>query len=62
MFIAGNSAKVVKHAHSKPLTRKAALDKAVAISQKGWRAWVEHYQTGKRLFENDAERNYQLAR
>ena len=62
MFISGSATKVVKHAEDRPLPRKVALDKAVAISRNGWRVWIEHYQTGKRLFENDAERSYRLAR
>lgn len=38
-----------------PLRRADALEDARAVAQNGWRVWVEHAQTGKRIFESDAE-------
>lgn len=36
-----------------PQTRKACLD--AAITKNTWRCWVEHHETGKRVYENALE-------
>lgn len=43
-----------------PFRRTEALESAkkVADNGGGWRVWVEHAETGKRIFESEAEVNH----
>ncbi len=44
-----------------PQRRARALDGAATITKNGWRCWVEHKDTGKRIFENPAETAHRQA-
>lgn len=57
-YAMGNTARIVS-AHGNPLSRKEALEGAAVIEKNGWRVWVEHHVTGKRIFEGDREREHQ---
>jgi hypothetical protein len=57
MYVAGNPAmftKVTANA-SNPLSRAEAIEGAEKLAKSGWRVWVEHHQTAKRIFESEAE-------
>lgn len=41
-----------------PFRRTEALKAAKTVERNGWRAWVQHYETGKRIFESEAEQAY----
>lgn len=41
--------------------RGDALAGAATVAANGWRVWVEHAVTGKRIFESDVEKMYQQA-
>lgn len=41
--------------------RSDALAGAAKVAANGWRVWVEHVDTGKRIFESDVEKTYQQA-
>jgi hypothetical protein len=57
-YVAGNTNRVISEA-SNPQSRKAAIEGANVVSRNGWRVWIEHYQTGKRLYENELEKAHQ---
>ncbi|WP_316157795.1 hypothetical protein [Cupriavidus sp. BIC8F] len=38
-----------------PKTRADALADASKVALNGWRVWVEHAETGVRIFESEAE-------
>ena len=64
-YVAGNPAmfsKVITSAGS-PMKRSEALNGAQTIGANGggWRVWVDHAETGKRIFESDAEKLYAVA-
>lgn len=55
MYALGNTGRVTGDA-ANPQTRKSALDGAATIASNcGWRVWVEHHETKKRIFESPAE-------
>jgi len=47
----GNSNRVIEHADN-PQNRSSALNSAAVVANNGWEVWVEHAQTGKRIFES----------
>lgn len=56
-YVTGNPeiyTKVITDAQS-PLKRNAALEAAQRIANNGWRCWVEHKDTAKRIFESPRE-------
>lgn len=65
MYVAGNPAmfsQVFANADN-PCTRKDALEGANTIANNGggWRLWVEHNDTGERIFESPAEIEFRQA-
>jgi hypothetical protein len=48
MYVAGNPGifKTVRSDSGNPMKRSAALDCANKLSDKNWRVWVQHSQTG----------------
>lgn len=62
-YVVGNPAMFSKviAADGGPFRRSEALDAAATVAGNGWRAWVKHYETGKRIFESEAERQFQRA-
>lgn len=56
-YVAGNPAMFSKvtEADGGPFRRAAALEACEHVARNGWRAWVEHHATGKRIFESEAE-------
>lgn len=53
-YALGNTGRVASDA-SNPHTRKSALEGAAVIDKNGWRVWVEHHTSGKRIFESSRE-------
>ncbi len=41
------------------MKRSDALAGAEVVARNGWRAWVEHHETGKRIFESEQEKAHQ---
>ncbi|AZG12044.1 MULTISPECIES: hypothetical protein [Cupriavidus] len=60
MYMLGNTARIVGDAGN-PQARKSALHVAAVIDKNGWRVWVEHHKTGKRLFESEREKTHREA-
>ena len=60
MYALGNTARVVGDAGN-PQSRKSALEGAAVIEKNGWRVWVEHHVTGKRLYEGECEKVHRKA-
>jgi hypothetical protein len=58
MYRMGTVGKVISSADN-PLTRKVALDGAAVVTKNGWRVWVEHHASGKIIYRNFAEVEYQ---
>ncbi len=60
MFVAGNPEifTKVRASSSNPMKRSDALEAAEVIESNGWRGWVEHSETGKRIFETTVEREF----
>ncbi|WP_434034797.1 hypothetical protein [Cupriavidus sp. a3] len=56
-YVAGNPAMftTVRSDADNPRTRAVALIDATKVAQNGWRVWVEHVNTGVRIFESEAE-------
>ncbi len=54
MYALGNTTRVVGDA-ANPQDRTGALGGAATIAGNGWRVWVEHKDTGKRIFESQSE-------
>lgn len=54
VYVVGNTERVVSAADN-PQTRANALSGAETVAKNGWRVWVQHHQTGKRIFESPAE-------
>lgn len=54
MYALGNTSRIVGDS-ANPQDRAGAIGGAETITKNGWRAWVEHCETGKRIFENQAE-------
>ena len=64
MFVVGNPkmfANVTANADN-PCTKQQALEGARVIDGNGggWRVWVEHKDTGKRIFESSSEVKHRL--
>ena len=64
-FVAGNPkmfTKVITAAGS-PMKRSEALESAVTIecNGSGWRVWVQHAETGARIFESASEKDHQAS-
>lgn len=61
-YVAGNPAMFSKvtTAAGSPMKRSEALDGAQTIEANGggWRVWVEHAATEKRIYESAAEKQY----
>lgn len=60
MYVLGNTARIVGDAGN-PQARQSALHLAAVVDKNGWRVWVEHHKTGKRLFESDREKAHREA-
>lgn len=59
-YVAGNPAmfsRVTTDAAG-AIKRSEALEGAANVAQNGWRVWVEHVVTGKRIFESEVEKVY----
>lgn len=41
-----------------PLRRSEALESALQVAGNRWRVWIEHKDTGARIFESEAETKY----
>lgn len=54
MYHCGTNAAVTANADN-PLSRAQALEGAATIARNGWRVWVEHAQSGKRIFDSPAQ-------
>ncbi|WP_432263496.1 hypothetical protein [Cupriavidus sp. TMH.W2] len=56
-YVAGNPAMFtkVRSDADNPRTRAGALADASKVAKNGWRVWVEHADTGVRIFESEAE-------
>ena len=59
-YIAGNPEMFtkVRNNASNPMKRSEALAAAEKIGNNQWRVWVEHHETGKRIYESDVEIAY----
>lgn len=57
MYAVGNTGRVVGDA-ANPQDRAGALGGAATVATNGWRVWVEHKDTGKRIFESAAEQQH----
>lgn len=59
-YIAGNPAMFsqVRTDAGGPYRRAEALAVAERVAGNDWRVWVEHCETGKRIFESEAEQQY----
>lgn len=60
MYAAGNTGRVIGDS-ANPQDRTGALSGAVTVTESGWRVWVEHKDTGKRIFESEVEKQHQAA-
>jgi len=60
MYALGNTDRVVGDAGN-PQARRSALEGAAVIDKNGWRVWVEHHETGKRIFESEREKAHREA-
>ena len=60
MYEAGRTGRVIGDAEN-PQRRASALQGAATIERNGWRVWVEHHQTGKRIFQSELEVAHQKA-
>lgn len=41
-----------------PFIRHKALESAERLAKNGWRVWVEHKETGERIYESEMEKLY----
>lgn len=59
-FVAGNPSMFSKvtTAAGSPMLRSDALEGAEIVSKHGWRVWVEHAESQKRIFESAAEKQF----
>lgn len=55
MYTLGTTARITGDS-ANPQTRRNALEGAAVIERNGWRVWVEHHTTGKRIYESVAEK------
>ena len=56
-YFAGNTGRLFSDA-SNPQRRTDVLVAARQVEANGWRAWVEHSDTGRRIFESKQEREH----
>ena len=56
-YVVGNPAMFsrVTDCSDNPMSRKEALEAAQRLADNGWRVWVEHKISQKRIFESPAE-------
>lgn len=54
MYAIGNTERIAADADN-PQSRKSALAGAAVVEKNGWRVWVEHHSTGKRIYESSRE-------
>lgn len=54
MYALGNTKRIIGAAGN-PMVRAKAEEAFSTVSKNGWRCWVEHHETKKRLFENARE-------
>lgn len=59
MYEVGNTGRIVGDSDN-PQSRKKALEGAATIDQNGWRVWVEHHQSGARVFESEREKAHRM--
>lgn len=61
MYVVGNPElfKRVTTAAGNPRARPVALVDAEHVARNGWRVWVEHADTGKRIFQSQEEIAFQ---
>lgn len=59
-FVAGNPEIFTKitTAAGGPFKRSEALADAATVAGHNWRAWVEHVETGERIFESEVEKEF----
>jgi len=62
-YIAGNPEMFtqVRTDAAGPGRRSEVLQAAEKVAANGWRVWVEHVSTGKRIFESEVEKKYKNA-
>lgn len=60
MYAMGNSDRVVGDG-ANPQSRKSALEGAAVIEKNGWRVWIEHQSSAKRIFESELEIDHRRA-
>lgn len=58
MYRVGSTARVIGSADN-PQTRKSALEGADTITKNRWCVWIEHHTSGKILYRNSDEVDYQ---
>lgn len=58
-YVAGNPTMFTKVHTEGPVPRWEAVEAAERMDKHGWRAWVAHQKTGKRIFESTAEKAMQ---
>lgn len=63
MYVAGNPAMFsrVTSCTENPMPRADAIAGAEKIAKNGWRVWVEHHQTGRRIFESVPEQQHKAS-
>ena len=56
-YVAGNPGIFfkVRSDSSNPMKRSEALEAAGRLADRNWRVWVEHKDSGKRIYESEAE-------
>ena len=59
-YALGNTERIVNDA-SNPQSKQSALDGAQVVNRNGWRVWVEHNETGERIFESQREKDHKAA-
>ena len=61
-YVAGNPDMFAKvtDAAGNPRLRAVAISDANKVAPNGWRVWVEHAQTGERIFESEAETAFRM--
>ncbi|KZX73949.1 hypothetical protein A3715_15580 [Oleiphilus sp. HI0009] len=60
MYVAGNPKmfRKVRSDANNPLKRSVALASAKKMAENNWRVWVEHKDSGERIYESDIEKQY----
>jgi hypothetical protein len=56
-YMAGNTGRHLSDG-SNPQRRTEVLAAARKVAESGWRVWVEHHTTGKRIFESESEQKH----